>query len=152
MQRQKEQPPKTINGSKLKIGIVVSLFNDDITGKMLAGAMELLEKNKVKPSDIKAVWVPGSFEIPLALKRMAASKKFDALVALGCVIKGETDHFYFVAGEASRAVMDIMLEHNIPIGFGIITTDNLKQAQARSSKKSNKGAEAAEAALMMIAK
>jgi 6,7-dimethyl-8-ribityllumazine synthase len=149
MQRPKKQTQNTFNGSKLKIGIVVSMFNDDITGKMLEGAVELLEKNKVKITNIKTVWVPGSFEIPLALKRMATSKKFDALIAIGCVIKGETDHFYFVAGEASRAVMDIMLDFDIPIGFGIITTNNLKQAQARANKKSNKGAEAAEAALMM---
>ncbi|MFH0819963.1 MAG: 6,7-dimethyl-8-ribityllumazine synthase [bacterium] len=150
MQRKNKIIKKSINGSKLKIAIVVSEFNRDITGSLLKGALETLRSNKVKDNNIKIIWVPGSFEIPLACQKLATSKKFDGLIALGCVIKGETDHYYYIAGEASRGVMDVILKFNIPIGFGIITTNNLKQAQARCHGKSNKGREAALAVLEMI--
>jgi len=150
MQRNKKSNNKIINGEKLKIGIIVSKFNSDITEPMLLGALKILEKNKVKKENIKIVRVPGAFEIPLACQKLALSKKYDALIALGCVIKGETDHYYFISNETSRGIMDVMLKYNIPIGFGVITVNNLKQAQARSGKKNNKGPEAAEAALMMI--
>jgi 6,7-dimethyl-8-ribityllumazine synthase len=146
----KKNHVKIIDGQKLKIGIVISRFNDDITKKMLTGALDCLKENNVNDKNIKTVWVPGSFEIPLACKRLAASKKYDALIALGCIIKGETDHNYFIALEVSRGIMDTMLKDSLPIGFGIITTNNLKQAQERSTIKNNKGREAAEAALMMI--
>lgn len=141
---------KKVDGSKLKIGIVVSQFNNDITEKMLEGALETLRENKVKGKNIKVVRVPGSFEIPLACQRLAETKKYDALIAIGCVIKGETDHFYYICNEASRGIMDVMLQLNIPIGFGVLTCSNLKQAQARSRGRHNKGREAAEAALAMI--
>ncbi len=150
MQRKNNQKKETIDGSKLKIGIVVSKFNSDITGGMLQGTMDVLEKNKVKKSNIKTVWVPGAFEIPLACQKAAKTKKFDALIALGCVIKGGTDHYYFVSNEAARGIMDVMLKYDIPIGFGVITTNNLKQAQDRSRGKNNKGAEATQAVLEMI--
>lgn len=150
MQRNKSNKKTVIDGEKLKIAITVSKFNQDITKKMLDGALAILKLNKIKRSDIKIIWVPGSFEIPLACQKLAMSKKFDGLIALGCVIKGETDHYYYIAGEASRGVMDVILKFNIPIGFGIITTNNLKQAQARSRGKSNKGREAALAVLEMI--
>lgn len=150
MQRENKIIKKSINGSNLKIAIVASEFNRDITGILLKGALETLRSNKVKDNNIKIIWVPGSFEIPLACQKLAMSKKFDGLIALGCVIKGETDHYYYIAGEASRGVMDIILKFNIPIGFGIITTNNLKQAQARSRGKSNKGREATLAVLEMI--
>ena len=143
---------KKIDGSKLKIGIVVSKFNDNITKPMFDGSLETLKENKVKVENIKTVWVPGSFEIPLACQRLAETKKFDALVAIGCVIKGETDHFYYICNEVSRGTMDVMLKFDIPIGFGVLTTQNLKQARVRSRGKENKGREAAEAALMMINK
>lgn len=117
---------------------------------MLEGALETLKDNKVKKENIKTIWVPGSFEIPLACQRLAQTKKYDALIALGCVIKGETDHFYYIAGEASRGIINVMLKFDIPVGFGVITTNNLKQAQARSRGKHNKGREAAEAALVMV--
>lgn len=141
---------KIVNGSKFKFAIVVSKFNDDITQSLLEGALGSLRENGVKEENIKTIWVPGSFEIPLACQKLAKSKKFDALVALGSVIKGETDHYLYVAGEASRGVMRVMLDNSLPIGFGILTTDNLRQAKARSGKKSNKGKEAAEAALEML--
>ncbi|PIU77854.1 MAG: 6,7-dimethyl-8-ribityllumazine synthase [Candidatus Moranbacteria bacterium CG_4_10_14_3_um_filter_44_15] len=150
MQNAKKGKLKVINRAKLKIGIVVSQFNEGITGKMIEGALDVLIKNKVKKSNIKIVRVPGSFEIPIACQRLAQMEKYDALIALGCVIKGETDHFYYIAGEASRGIMNVMLKFDIPIGFGVITTNNLKQAQARSRGRHDKGREAAEAALAMV--
>jgi 6,7-dimethyl-8-ribityllumazine synthase len=150
MQRNKKIKNKTINGSKLKIAIVVSRFNSDITEKMLAGALKVLEKNKVKKENIKIVHVPGSFEIPLSCLRLAKTKKYDALIAIGCVIKGETDHFYYISNVTSYGIMEVMLKCNIPIGFGVITVNNLNQARARSGRTNNKGAEAAVAALGMI--
>jgi 6,7-dimethyl-8-ribityllumazine synthase len=140
---------KKINGANYKIGIVVSQFNDNITGPMLEGALETLEENQVKKENIETIWVPGSFEIPLACQKLAQTKKYDALVAIGCVIKGETDHFYYICNEASRGVMDVMLKYNLPIGFGVLTTQNSKQAEVRSRGQENKGREAAEAALAM---
>jgi len=150
MQNAKKGQVKKNDGSKLKIGIVASQFNSNITEPMLEGALGTLRENKVKKENINVVWVPGSFEIPLACQRLAKSKKYDALIAIGCVIKGETDHFYYIAGEAARGIMDVMLERNIPIGFGVLTTKNLKQAEIRSRGKENKGREAAEAALAII--
>lgn len=141
---------KKFDGSNLKIGIVVSQFNNNITKPMLEGALETLSENKVKKENIKIIWVPGSFEVPLACQKLAQAKKYDALLAIGCVIKGETDHFYYICNEVSRGVMDVMLKFDIPIGFGVLTTQNLEQAQARSRGKHNKGREAAEAALALV--
>ncbi|MFA5926126.1 MAG: 6,7-dimethyl-8-ribityllumazine synthase [Parcubacteria group bacterium] len=152
MLKAKKGQSKKINGSKLKIGIVVSQFNDNITGSMLEGALETFKENKVKDENVRIVLVPGSFEIPLACQKLAKTKKFDALVALGSVIKGETDHYYYICNEVSRGVMEIMLKFSLPIGFGVLTTQNLKQAEVRSRGKENKGREAAEAALAMIDK
>ncbi|MDH4330367.1 MAG: 6,7-dimethyl-8-ribityllumazine synthase [Candidatus Moranbacteria bacterium] len=150
MQRKEKKNEKKIDGKGLKIGVVVAEFNWDITGKMAEGAVEFLKKSGVESDDIDVVKVPGAFELPLMCKKMVVSGKFDALVALGCVIKGDTDHYYYVAGEASRGIMDVMIELGVPIGFGVITTNNLEQAEERSSGKSNKGFEAAEAALVMV--
>jgi 6,7-dimethyl-8-ribityllumazine synthase len=150
MNRKKTVKNITIDGSKITIAIVVSKFNSDVTGAMLKGAIDVLKKNRVKETNIKVVWVPGSLEIPLMCQRLAGSKKYDGLIALGCVIKGGTDHYYYVAGEASRGVMEVMLKYDIPIGFGIITVNNLKQAKERSGTSNNKGGEAAQAVLEMI--
>ncbi|MDP1845683.1 MAG: 6,7-dimethyl-8-ribityllumazine synthase [Candidatus Moranbacteria bacterium] len=141
---------RKFDGSKLKIGVIVSQFNNNITEPMLDGALKTLEENKVKADNIKTVWVPGSFEIPLACQKLAQAKKYDALVTIGCVIKGKTDHYYYICNEVSRGIMDVMLKFDIPIGFGVLTTQNLKQAEARSRGKENKGREAAEAALAMM--
>lgn len=152
MNRNNQKEIKKIDGSKFKVAIVVSKFNEDITGGMFQGTLETLKKNGVKEKAIEIIWVPGAFEIPLICQKLAKTGKFDALVALGCVIKGGTDHYYFVAGEAIRGVMDVMLKFNVPIGMGIITTNNLKQAQDRSRGKHNKGPEAAQAVLEMLEK
>jgi 6,7-dimethyl-8-ribityllumazine synthase len=150
MQRKNKSSEKLIDGSKYKIAIVVSKFNSDITEKMLRGALEILEKNKVKKNNIKIVRVPGSFEIPLVCKKLAEEKKYDGLIAIGCVIKGDTDHYYYISQEVSRGIMNVMLEFSLPIGFGVITTNNLQQAKNRSNDKCNKGKEAAEAVLEII--
>lgn len=141
---------RTISERKTKIAIVVSSFNDDITENLLKGALGALSSNGVLEKNINTFWVPGSYEIPLSCQKLAKTKKYDALLALGCVIKGETDHYHYIAKETSRGVMDVMLEYSLPIGFGIITTNNLRQAKARSGVKNNKGAEAAQAVLEMI--
>ena len=149
MLKAKKGKIEKVDGSKLKIGIVVSKFNSNITEPMLEGALEALMENKVEEGNIETVWVPGSFEIPFACQKLARTKKYDALVAIGCVIKGETDHYYYICNEVSRGVMNVMLENDLPIGFGVLTCQNLMQAEVRSRGKENKGREAAEAALAM---
>lgn len=136
---------RSLSAKGLRIGIVVSRFNSDITKKLLAGAERTLLGKGVK--NIRKVWVPGAFEIPVMLQRLAQikrGKKFDGLIALGAVIRGETPHFDFVARETSRGVMDVALREGIPIAFGVLTTDNVKQALDRAGgRHGNKGEEAA---------
>ena len=134
----------------LRFGIVASRFNDFIVERLLAAAVETLTQAGADADDLDVVRVPGAFEIPLALKLMAGADRYDGLLALGCVIRGETPHFDYVAGEASRGVTDVSLEHRIPVGFGILTVDTIEQARARSGPESNnKGAEAASAVIEM---
>lgn len=152
MQRKIKNQEKIIDASKAKIAIVVAKFNVDITERMLEGSLDVLEKNKVQKNNIKIVWVPGSFEIPLACQKLAQSKIYDGIIAIGCLIKGETDHYYYISNEVSRGIMDVMLKFSLPIGFDVITTQNLKQAKERSSGKENRGAQAAQAVLEMITK
>jgi 6,7-dimethyl-8-ribityllumazine synthase len=109
-----------------------------------------LKQNGVSLDNINVVKVPGAFEIPLACQKLAQTKKYDGIIVLGCVIKGDTDHYYYIAGESIRGVMNVMLEEKLSIGMGIITTNNLKQAQERSGAENNKGAESAWAVLEMI--
>ncbi|MYF70052.1 MAG: 6,7-dimethyl-8-ribityllumazine synthase [Proteobacteria bacterium] len=130
----------------LRFGIVASRFNDFIVDRLLAAAVETLAQAGADADDLDVVRVPGAFEIPLALKLMAAGDRYDGLLALGCVIRGETPHFNYVAGEASRGVTDVSLEYRIPVGFGILTVDTIEQAKVRSGSESNNtGAEAASA-------
>jgi len=152
MQRKNKETKKIFDGSKIKIAIVMAKFNADITEKMLQGALDTLQINKVKKNNIEIVRVPGAYEIPLACQKLAQSKKYDCLVAIGCVIKGDTDHYYYISQEVSRGIMDVMLKFSLPIGFGVITVNNLKQAKDRSNERCNKGKEATEAVLEMIAK
>lgn len=140
---------KTGNGSKLQVGIVVSEFNGDVTEKMLEGALSLLSEWKVK--NIKVVRVPGSFEIPYGcLTLLSKKRKPDAIIALGCIIKGETDHDKYIAEGVTQGIMSLMLEYKTPISFGVITTNNLAQAKARAVGKENKGIEAARSALQSV--
>lgn len=147
--------PKSIegdlNGAGHKVGIVVSRFNDFITSRLVDGAVDCLLRHGVKDGDIEVVKVPGAFEIPMAAKRMAGQKKYDALLCLGAVIRGATPHFEYVAGEAAKGIGAVALEASIPVLFGVLTTDNLEQAIERAGAKSgNKGWETALAAIEMI--
>jgi 6,7-dimethyl-8-ribityllumazine synthase len=141
----------TGNASRLSVGIVVSRFNEDITAPMLEGALATLAAWKVRKTNIRIVHVPGSFEIPFGCVKLlrARRKKPDVLVALGCVLKGETKHDEYISLAVSHALQRLMLDYRVPIGFGIITPNTLAQAKARAHGKENKGAEAAQAALEM---
>ncbi|MFZ1019484.1 MAG: 6,7-dimethyl-8-ribityllumazine synthase [Minisyncoccia bacterium] len=119
------------DGRKLRVGIVMARFNHEITGGLLNSALAMLKKNKIVEENVKVVFVAGAVEIPFALHKLAKSKKYDFLVAIGCVIRGETPHFDFVCKMAQEGILKVMLEDNIPVGFGVLSVNNLKQAQAR---------------------
>lgn len=138
-------------GSGRRFGLVVSRFNEFISGKLLGGALDALRRHEVAEEDITVAWAPGSFEIPLVVKKMAESGDYDAVIALGCVIRGATPHFEYVAAEASKGVAHVMLETGVPVMFGVLTTDTIEQAVERAGTKAgNKGADAAVAALEMV--
>jgi 6,7-dimethyl-8-ribityllumazine synthase len=138
------------NARGLRFGIVASRFNDFIVDRLLDAAVSTLLKHGVAAGDIEVVRVPGAFETPLAIKKLATSRRFQALIALGCVIRGGTPHFEYVAGEATRGVGHVSLNEQIPIGFGILTVDTIEQAIERAGTKAgNKGADAALAAIQM---
>ena len=137
-------------GTGLKIGIVASRFNEFITSKLLGGALDTLSRHGVKDEDMEIVWVPGSFEVPLAAQKMASSGKYDAVICLGAVIRGSTPHFDYVAAEVSKGIATVSLKTGLPVIFGVITTDNIEQAIERAGTKSgNKGADAAVSAIEM---
>jgi 6,7-dimethyl-8-ribityllumazine synthase len=139
-----------LSAQGMTFGIVLSRFNDYVGDKLLAGAVDALTRSGARSEDIDVVRTPGAFEIPLALKKMAQSKRYSALIALGVVVRGETPHFDYVAGEVSRGVAKISLEHDTPIGFGVVTTDTMEQAIDRAGGKAgNKGHDAAIAAIEM---
>ena len=141
-----EKKIKPQDASKLRVGVVVSRFNEDITLPMLEGALEALREWKVKKNNIRIMHVPGSFEIPFGALKLI-KKKVHAVVTIGCIIKGETDHDKYIASAVSSGIMQLSLEYKIPISFGVITTNTLEEAQVRSSGTTNKGSEAAAAAL-----
>lgn len=137
-------------GEGRKFGIVVSRFNELISSKLLDGAVDTLVRHGVKEKDISIAWVPGSFEVPCFAKKMASSGEHDAIICLGAIIRGETPHFDFVAGEAAKGIAQVAMDSNIPCVYGIITTDNLEQALDRAGTKSgNKGRDAACTAIEM---
>lgn len=141
---------RTVSGKGLRIGIVAGRFNSDITKKLLRGAEKTLRQKGVVARDIRVVWVPGAFEIPIALQRLARSRRYHALIALGAVIRGETPHFDYVAGEAARGIMEVSLREGISVAFGLLTTQNVKQALDRAGgRRGNKGEEAALVAMEM---
>ncbi len=130
--QKKNNTYKNFDGKRLKACIVVARWNNDITNRLLVNALEALKKNKVLPKNIRVVSVAGAIEIPYALHKMALSGKYDFLVALGCVIKGETPHFEYVCKMVQEGVLEVMLEDDgIPVGFGVLTVNNMKQAKAR---------------------
>jgi 6,7-dimethyl-8-ribityllumazine synthase len=135
----------------VRIGIVVSRFNHFITGKLLDGALDGLHSHGAIDDDVTVVHVPGAFEIPLVAERMASSGKYDALVCLGAVIRGDTPHFEYVSDAVTRGVGKVVWKYQMPISFGVLTTDNVQQAMDRSgSKDANKGYEAALTAIKMV--
>ncbi len=139
-----------LNAQGMKFGIIVSRFNNFITEKLLEGALDALTNSGGEEKDIDVVRVPGSFEIPLLAHKMAASGKYDALVCLGAVIRGDTPHFEYIAEEVARGIGNAIIKHQIPISFGVLTTNNLEQAMERSGTKTgNKGYEAALTAIEM---
>jgi 6,7-dimethyl-8-ribityllumazine synthase len=130
------------------VAIIISRFHENVTTKLLDGARAALRRAGIADGDVDVVSVPGAFELPVAAEAAAASERFDVIVALGCVIRGETSHFEYVAGEAARGLGNVALAHRIAVGFGVLTTDTEAQALARAGGPAgNKGAEAAQAAL-----
>lgn len=134
----------------LKIGIVVSRFNEFITGKLLAGAVDGLTRHGVSDADIEVAWVPGAYEIPYAAKWMATCGRFDAVITLGAVIRGATPHFDYVAGEVAKGVAQLSMTTDTPVIFGVLTTDTIEQAIERAGTKAgNKGWDSAVGAIEM---
>lgn len=135
---------------ELKFGIIVGRFNEFIGGKLLSGALDALKRHGVEESEIEIAWVPGAFEIPLAAKKMAKTSKYDAVICLGAVIRGSTPHFEYVSSEVSKGVANVSLETEIPVIFGVLTTDTIEQAIERAGTKAgNKGYDAAVTAIEM---
>ncbi|MCH3954844.1 MAG: 6,7-dimethyl-8-ribityllumazine synthase [Eubacterium sp.] len=142
---------KIVAESPVKIGIVIARFNSFITQHLLEGAEDGLLRHGVNTDDIDVAYVPGAFEIPLAAKKMADSRKYDAVICLGAVIRGQTPHFDYVCAESSKGIAQTSLESGIPVLFGVLTTDTIQQAVERAgSKAGNKGFECAEGAIEMI--
>lgn len=137
-------------GTGLRIGVAASRFNEFITSALLAGARDTLVRHGVQEEDIDVAWAPGAFELPLVAARLAASGRYDAVIALGAVIRGATPHFDYVAGEVARGLGRVALESGVPVAFGVLTTDTIDQAVERAGTKAgNKGAEAARTAIEM---
>jgi 6,7-dimethyl-8-ribityllumazine synthase len=137
-------------GKGLKFGVVVSRFNEFFSKKLLEGAQDALLRHGVMESDIEIAWTPGSFEIPLIAQKMAQSKKYNAIICLGAVIRGGTPHFEYIASEVTKGIAKVNLDSGVPVIFGVITTDTLEQAIERSgTKDGNKGFDAAVSAIEM---
>ncbi|HDY4441924.1 TPA: 6,7-dimethyl-8-ribityllumazine synthase [Staphylococcus aureus] len=137
-------------GKDLKVAIVVSRFNDFITGRLLEGAKDTLIRHDVNEDNIDVAYVPGAFEIPLVAKKLASSENYDAVITLGCVIRGATSHYDYVCNEVAKGVSKVNDQTNVPVIFGILTTESIEQAVERAGTKAgNKGAEAAVSAIEM---
>jgi len=140
-----------MDATGMRFGLVVSQFNNLITERLQAGALDALSRHGVREEDIVVVQVPGAFDIPLFAKKMAASGRYDALVCLGAVIKGETPHFDYISAAMTQGIKEVMLTHGLPVTFGVLTTESMGQALDRAGGKAgNKGAEAALAAVEMV--
>ena len=145
----------TIKGDLIAKGqkycIIIARFNEFIGSKLLSGAIDELTRHGVEEKDIDVVWTPGAFEIPLVSKKCALTKKYDAIITLGAVIRGQTPHFDYVAAEISKGIANVALETGVPVLFGVLTTDNLEQAIERAGTKAgNKGSDAAKSAIEMV--
>ena len=137
--------------NKIKVGIVAARFNEFITGKLVEGALDGLKRHDVQEEDVSLAWVPGAFEIPLIASKMAKSGKYDAVICLGAVIRGSTSHYDYVCSEVSKGVASVALNSDIPVMFGVLTTENIEQAIERAgSKAGNKGFDCAVGAIEMV--
>ncbi len=146
--------PKTLEGQLtargLKFAIVVSRFNSLVTQRLLDGALDALRRHEVDENAITIAWTPGSFELPLVAQKFAKSGKYDAVICLGCIIRGDTPHFEYVASETAKGIAQVMLDTGVPVVFGVVTADNLEQALERSGAKAgNRGFDAAMTAMEM---
>lgn len=139
------------NAGKIKVGIVAARFNEFIVSKLVAGAKDGLVRHDVEDDDITLCWVPGAFEIPVAAKKMAESKKYDAVICLGAVIRGATSHYDYVCAEVSKGIAQVSLQTGLPVMFGVLTTDTIDQAIERAGTKAgNKGYDCALGAIEMV--
>ena len=140
-----------LTAENAKFGIIVGRFNEFIGGKLLSGAIDALNRHGAVENNIEIAWVPGAFEIPLAAKKMAASGKYDAVICLGAVIKGSTPHFDYVSAEVTKGIASVSLDAELPVIFGVLTTDTIEQAIERAGTKAgNKGFDAAVTAIEMV--
>lgn len=142
---------KVVAKEGMKVGIVAARFNEIVVSKLLSGAIDGLVRHNVKEENITAAWVPGAFELPTVAKKMAESKKYDAVIVLGAVIRGQTSHYELVCNETAKGVAQISMQTGVPTMFGVITTENIEQAIARAgSKVGNKGYDCALSAIEMV--
>jgi len=140
-----------LEGKGIRVAIVVSRFNELVTGRLLAGAQDCLERHGCSDKDLTIVRVPGSWELPLAANRLAVTKRFDAIVALGALVRGETPHFDFLAAQVARGIAEVGMRSGIPVIFGVLTTETVEQALDRAGAKTgNKGWDAAMSAIEMV--
>lgn len=140
-----------LTAKDMKVAIVVARFNEFITSKLLSGAVDCLIRHEAKDDDITVAWVPGAFEIPMACKKLAESGKYDAVIALGAVIRGATPHFDYVCAEASKGIAQVSMQTGVPVAFGVLTTENIQQAIERAGTKAgNKGVDCAMSAMEMV--
>ena len=155
MSKERKNKMRTLEGNLvakgMKVGIVCARFNEFITSKLLSGAMDGLKRHDVSEDDIYVAWVPGAFEIPLIASRMAKSGKYDAIICLGAVIRGNTSHYDYVCSEVSKGIASVSLASDIPVMFGVLTTENIEQAIERAGTKAgNKGYDCALGAIEMV--
>ncbi len=140
-----------VSENNIKVGIVAARFNEFIVSKLLGGALDGLKRHNVNEDDIEVAWVPGAFEIPLIASYMVKSKKYDAIICLGAVIRGSTTHYDYVCSEVSKGIANVSLKSDIPVMFGVLTTENIEQAIERAGTKAgNKGYDSAVAAIEMV--
>ena len=142
---------KLVSENGIKVGIVAARFNEFITSKLVGGALDGLKRENVKDEDIDVAWVPGAFEIPLLASKMAKSRKYDAIICVGAVIRGSTSHYDYVCSEVSKGIAQVSLANDLPVMFGVLTTDTIEQAIERAGTKAgNKGFECAQGAIEMV--
>ncbi len=142
---------KLVSENGIKVGIVAARFNEFITSKLVGGALDGLKREDVKDEDIDVAWVPGAFEIPLIASKMAKSRKYDAIICVGAVIRGSTSHYDYVCSEVSKGIAQVSLANDLPVMFGVLTTDTIEQAIERAGTKAgNKGFECAQGAIEMV--